>query len=459
MLRIVLGATGVILAIALLALNLSPFGRTYVPAGTGIVAKQMCSLMWVSGLDGDQAREMYLDPLLGGFAPYMSADIDEDDREVRAGVFGLFWKQRAVYREGLGCSLVHNADRFDFDLAAPRDQDFIPFEIDTAHRDTNFDVAALERAVETAFEGEYRNTLGVAIFHDGALVAEHYAPGASRETRFHGWSMTKSWAATLAGLMVESGQIDIHADGEVPALAEVDRGDVTINHLLRMAGGMKLHETNTGYDPNSEMLFGQPDMAFWAARQPRLHAPGEQWGYMSGNTVLATHAMQHLLGDDLVEQVTTLRTRLYEPLGIHSAIIESDQTGTWQGSSYMYATAHDWARLAMLYMNDGVAPDGTRLLPEDWYETVATPTPGSDEEYGLGFWLPLDGSDLPENTIMMSGFQGQWAYIMPTERVVVVRFGATNYGGSRSGRLALDVLAAIRPAEEMAPETPVVEED
>lgn len=445
MLRIVLGAVGAIIAIALVALNLSPLSRVYLPAGTGIVAKQMCSLTWVSGLDSDRAKAMYLDPLLGDAGRFISVSLDEERQETRSSVLGLFWSQRAVYREGLGCTLVHNPRQFDFDAAAPNDEAFVPFELDETHRDETFDTTALNSAVDAAF-ADGRNTLGVAVFHDGRLVAEQYALGASRETRFHGWSMTKSWAATLAGLMTHAGELDINAEGQIPVLADVGHTDVTINHLLRMAGGMELHETNTGFDPNSDMLFSQSDMASWAARQRRLAAPGEVWSYMSGNTVIATHTMQQLLGQELNDQVTSLRTRLFEPLNIHSAVIETDQTGTFQGSSYMYATAHDWARLALLYMNDGIAPDGTRMLPEDWYDIVATPTAGSDEEYGLGFWLPREGGILPMETIMMSGFQGQWAFIMPEQDLVIVRFGATNYVNSGSHRLASDVAAALRPA-------------
>ena len=444
--RIIAAVLAGLVLVLLTAFNLSPYGRIYLASGTGIVAKQMCSLVFVSGLEADQAKRLYLDPLLGDAAPLIAVNLDDDRREVRSAVLGL-WRQRAVMREGLGCTLVHDGRDFDAALSLPPAAEFQPFELDPAHRDAHFDNAALAAAVEGAFDGttnDRRNTLGVAVFHRGNLVAEHYAAGASRETRFHGWSMTKSWAATLAGVMAQTGELDITAEDQVPALAAAgdDRGNVTIEHLLRMAGGFELHEYNNGIDPNSRMLFTQRDMARFAATQRRLHAPGEHWEYMSGNTVLATHAMQTRLGDTLAEQVTAVRTRLFEPLGMYSAIIETDETGTFQGSSYMYATAHDWARLALLYMNDGVV-DGQRLLPEDWYEIVARPTPGSGGEYGMGFWLPRDGDGLPPETIMMSGFQGQWAYIMPVQELVIVRFGATNGVNSRSGRLAVEVLASL----------------
>ena len=447
--RVLAGAAAVILVGGIAALNLSPLGRVYLPSGTGIAAKQVCSLTFVSGLDSDFAQSIYIDPLLGGAADLIHVKVDTEARDVSAGVFGLFWQQRAVWRDGLGCTLVHDARSFDADLTVPVEQDFQPLELDTELRESRFDVAALDAAVDAAFGdagNDPRNTLGVAVLYQGRLVAERYAPGASRDTRFHGWSMTKSTMATLAGRLQHEGRIDIEAEGAVPALSAVsaDYEDVTIEHLLRMAGGFAIAELNNGFDPNSQMLFTQTDMAHFAATRERLHAPGAHWQYMSGNTILATHAMQQQLGEDVTTQIRGLREMVFEPLGMYSPILEIDETGTLQGSSYMYATAHDWARLAWLYANDGVI-DGERLLPEDWLDIVTAPTEGSGGDYGMGFWLPSEHDGVPEGTFMMSGFQSQWAFIMPEQDLVVVRFGATNRTSSRSYELAAQVAAALRP--------------
>tara|TARA_R110000868_G_scaffold76499_4_gene219925 strand:+ start:12355 stop:13740 length:1386 start_codon:yes stop_codon:yes gene_type:complete len=448
--RYLIGGTLAALVVAgVVALNLSPIGRIYLPSGTGIVAKQMCSLSWVSGLDPDQAYAMYLEPLLGDAGSVIGYTMDEDAHEVRASVLGLFWTQRAVWRDGLGCTLVHGGHGFDADLTVPLTHDFQPMELDTTHRDAWFDSDALEAALMSAFddvESDSRQTLGVAVLHQGHLVAEHYAPGASRETRFHGWSMTKSAVTTLAGSMVQDGLLNIEAEHNIPALEAV--GDprldaITIESLLRMTGGLAIAELNNGMDPNSQMLFTQWDMPHFAATRERLYAPGEHWQYMSGNTILATDTMQRALGDTLPEQIAAVRARIFEPLGIYSAILEPGENGVLQGSSYMYATAQDWARMCQLYLDNGVV-DGQRILPEDWYSIVAEPTPGSGGGYGMGFWLPTEDTGLPPETIMMSGFQGQWGYVMPEQELVIVRFGATIGVSSRSGRLAREVVASLR---------------
>ena len=127
--RVLAGAAAVILVGGIAALNLSPLGRVYLPSGTGIAAKQVCSLTFVSGLDSDFAQSIYIDPLLGGAADQIHVKVDTEAREVSAGVFGLFWQQRAVWRDGLGCTLVHDARSFDADLTVPVEQDFQPLEL------------------------------------------------------------------------------------------------------------------------------------------------------------------------------------------------------------------------------------------------------------------------------------------------------------------------------------------
>ena len=443
------GLAALILAGAI-ALNLSPYGRIYIPAGTGITAKQICSLVWVSGLESDNAQAMYIDPLLGSAGSLMSASIDEDDRTVRANALGL-WRQTAVWRDGLGCTLVHQPRLLEADLTVPWESEPAYFELDTAHRDANFDADALTAAVDGAFGStdDPRNTMAVAVFHEGRLVAERYGNGADRTTRLHGWSMTKSAMATLAGVLQQQGRLDITEPGLVAGLAErtddADAQATTIEALLRMTGGRAVAELNNGTDPNSDMLMTEPDMVAFSASRERLHAPGAHWQYMSGDTILATATMQRLMGDTLEEQTRAMRAELFEPLGIHSAILEPDNSGTFQGSSYLYMTAHDWARLLMPYTNGGRI-NGAQFIPENWAGIVSTPTEGSGGVYGMGFWIPNARTPdvaLPDDAFNAQGFQGQYGFVIPSEDLIIIRMGATNFTQTRAQEMAAAVVASL----------------
>lgn len=468
--RIVIIALVIVLGAGLFLFSRSSTSRIYLPTATGITAKQVCSLHFVSGLAPERARALYVDPLLGDAARFVSAKVGDND--VRSSLLGFLYGQRAVYRDGIGCTLVQDGRDFDESLALPMERGFEAMTLDTAHRDTAFDTALLDQAIEEAFaepEGGGRNTLAIVVLHEGRLVAERYGDGINASTPLHGWSMTKSLAATLAGAMVQRGEITL----DTPAITDPEvleqapeKGGITVEHLLRMTAGLKLDERNDGTDPNSQMLFTQADMAAWAARQPIVHEPGEHWQYMSGQTVLATRAMQDALPGGLAEDLAAVRARVFEPLSMYSAAFESDEAGTLQGSSYMYASAQDWARLGQLYLDDGLAPDGTRVLPSDWDEIVASPTPGAtrpgaegDRDYGLGFWLGHPSVDALSGAYYMGGFQGQTAYIVPEHDLVVVRLGATNFTDSGRFELAANVAAALLPGLEPvddvpAPETP-----
>ena len=431
----------------------STWGRIYLPSGAGLTAKQACSLTFVSGLDPERAQTDYIDPLLGPAKSLISLEVDRSARRTTSAIFGLFYRQTAVFRDGLGCTLVHDPDQFDADLTVPMPPPSALMEIDTAWRDAHFDADALDAALDAAFTEDGRNTLAALVLHDGRLVAERYADGVDARSPLLGWSMTKSTAVTFAGVLVERGLIDMRAEGLSPDLNAVDRPDITLDDMLRMTGGLDGFELNNGHDPNSEMLMTQADMAAYAASRNKLHEPGEEWSYQSVNTILAGAAMEEFMGDTLADRVETLRAWLFEPLGMNSVVFEPDQSGTLQWSSYMYATAQDWARLGQLYLDNGRVGDA-QIIPPNWLTYVGTPTV---DWYGSGFWLNIEG--LPADTVAMQGFQGQHGFVIPSEELVIVRMGATLGMESGAPELGAAVIAAKRdmsdleaPAEAQAAE-------
>ena len=425
----------------------STWGRIYLPSGAGLTAKQACSLTFVSGLDPERAQTDYIDPLLGPAKSLISLEVDRSARRTTSAIFGLFYRQTAVFRDGLGCTLVHDPDQFDADLTVPMPPPSALMEIDTAWRDAHFDADALDAALDAAFTEDGRNTLAALVLHDGRLVAERYADGVDARSPLLGWSMTKSTAVTFAGVLVERGLIDMRAEGLSPDLNAVDRPDITLDDMLRMTGGLDGFELNNGHDPNSEMLMTQADMAAYAASRNKLHEPGEEWSYQSVNTILAGAAMEEFMGDTLADRVETLRAWLFEPLGMNSVVFEPDQSGTLQWSSYMYATAQDWARLGQLYLDNGRVGDA-QIIPPNWLTYVGTPTV---DWYGSGFWLNIEG--LPADTVAMQGFQGQHGFVIPSEELVIVRMGATLGMESGAPELGAAVIAAKRDMSDMeAPE-------
>lgn len=135
-----------------------------------------------------------------------------------------------------------------------------------------------------------------------------------------------------------------------------------------------------------------------------------------------------------------------------SAVIETDAAGTFVGSSFMYATARDWARFGLLYLYDGVW-SGERILPEGWVAYTRTPVPNAPEQqYGAHFWLHIpkeyrcgnDSRPLPADAFHAIGHEGQFVTIIPSRELVLVRLGFTRYPCAWNHQAFVDlVLAAI----------------
>jgi CubicO group peptidase (beta-lactamase class C family) len=127
-------------------------------------------------------------------------------------------------------------------------------------------------------------------------------------------------------------------------------------------------------------------------------------------------------------------------------VLEPDAAGDFVGSSFMFATARDWARLGALYLQDGVWGD-TRVLPEGWVAFSVTPAPAApDGVYAAHFWRRLgrdayapSGEDgIPGDAYHAIGHEGQIITIIPSRRLVVVRLGLA------VGRGAWDHAAFLR---------------
>jgi CubicO group peptidase (beta-lactamase class C family) len=413
----------------------------------GLAAKWLCALVFVSRIDPEQAKSLYIDPLFKPFNLDLAVEYDYSQRKVTATVFNT-WSATAQMRKGLGAMLISDLEdeRPLPEIDMPDVQDKPLPILSPAKLKQTFNQTSLDAALERAFKPEH-NTLAVIVLNRGQLVAERYAKGIDANTPLPGFSMAKSITATLVGLLVKGRQLDINKPGIVPEWRKgSDGGDrVTLNHLLRMTSGLDLVEDQSGADPNSRMLFVESNKAAFTARCGLKHPPGMHWEYMSGSTVLACRAIFEAAGGTLERSQRFYRQALLAPLGAPSFVFETDAAGIFIGSTFALANAHDWAKFGQLYLQDGVW-EGERLLPEGWVEYVRRHTPLSGENsYGAGFWT-LEHSNLeglPRDTFYANGFQGQYVLVVPSQDLVMVRLGAS-LGETGVWQLVGDLISAMR---------------
>ena len=322
--------------------------------------------------------------------------------------------------------------------------------------------------VNTAFNDDNlaqpKNTKAIVVIHDGKLIAEKYADGVSSETPLIGWSMGKSVTALLVGLLVGDGALVPTAPANVPqwqSQPDDPRAGITLDHLLRMSSGLEFNETYEAQTDVTEMLSNQANTAAFAASKPLIGPPDTIWSYSSGTTNIISGIVRRTVGDTLQDYYAFSQNRLFRPLGIRTATNEADRSGNFIGSSYLYASARDWARLGQFTLNDGVW-DGQRLIPEGWVDYLIAPTPTTDgNEYGAQFWLNRNPTDpnrqrlfpnLPADAYFMNGFQGQIVLVIPSEGLVITRFGFTPAGNHGVGALAAGLIERLRAEASAQPE-------
>ncbi|MCX7110248.1 MAG: serine hydrolase [Proteobacteria bacterium] len=277
-----------------------------------------------------------------------------------------------------------------------------------------------------------RRTRAVVILRDGRIVAERYAPGFDQDMPLPGWSMAKGVVNALVGILVGRGKLNLDAPAAVPEWQGIDdpRREITLDQLMRMTSGLEFTEksNNPLYDL-TKMLLTTPDSAAYAANKP-LHAkPGTHWRYASGTTNIISRIIRSVLGEADYRQFP--HRALFGPLGMGSAMFECDASGTFVGSSFLYATARDWAKFGQLYCQEGVL-EGKRILPSGWVGYSTTPS-ASDRQYGAHFWLDIQQkkncpdreAPLPADAFHAMGYEGQCVSIMPSQQLVVVRLGLT----------------------------------
>lgn len=418
--------------------------ETNLPIGTAYTAKILCSSVFVSGRPEADVLEEDLE-----MAPAyrIEAKVDRKEATVTASFFRLF-ERTAVYREGLGCTVCNGVPPEELKKRPlpsgavqpppPGDEPWPSGEaIPAAAASQGVDRDRLDRAMDRAFEEidpeRPMRTRAVVVVHRGRIIGERYAQGVTRETPLLGWSMTKSVNSALVGILVGRQKLSLHAPALVPAWRNEDdpRSNITLDHLLRMTSGLQFseeYEENLNSDCNV-MLFRQRDMAAYAASKPLEAPPGEKWSYSSGTANILAGIVRRAVGGTEEEYHAFPHRALFQRIGMRSAVMEPDASGTFVGSSYMYATARDWARFGLLYLNNGLW-DGERILPEGWVAYSRTPTPESPphEKYGAQFWLNAGGKDrwlpaLPSDMYAARGHEGQYVLIIPSRELVVVRLG------------------------------------
>lgn len=323
--------------------------------------------------------------------------------------------------------------------------------------DVNADL--VRQAVDAAFEPDEALTAAFVVTHRGRLIGERYREGIDHTTPLESWSMGKSLTGTLMATLIQKGVYQLDQPAPVPEWQSGDdpRANIRIRDIMQMSSGLRFRAPQ---DPDFDPEVGYPDHLYvyagtansfqWAASKEQQWEPGTVGRYRNSDPVLANYLVR--LGvESLGENYHQYPQRhLFDKLGIRNLIPETDPYGNFLLQGYEFGSGRDWARLANLYLQDGVW-NGERILPEGYVDHVSTLAPAWVADgrniYGGGFfWINGTGSfPVPETAFYMAGAGGQTTLIIPSHDLVVVRLG--HYSGAGPGGQALrNALALLMEA-------------
>lgn len=442
---------GVLTILGATIIGASIYINSLLPIITGYSAKNLCSAVFVSLREPKDVEAIDLN---FSFIKYTKNSVNYDDKSVISHF--LWGKSRAIYREGFGVTLLRGISeaslrktRYPAGVNPGYSQDTIKWPLGDIlpEKNTGIDLAKLgdiskKLVTDNAYNGD---AFAFIVLHKGIPVAEAYKPQFNKNTRFLSWSMAKSFTNALVGVLVRQGEMDINKPAGVDEWKADDRNKITLNDLLQMQSGLKWNEDYGNRSDITVMLYCESDISRYAFEQPLGHAPGTFWSYSSGSPNIVSYLIRKQFTNDSL-YYSFVNSQFFNKIGIPDAVFEVDPGGTRIGSSYLYATARDYARFALLYQNDGIF-NGERIFPEGWVKYTTSAASDSKSEYGAFFCLNK-GKKLPsapEDMYMCEGHDGQRIFIMPTQELIVVVLGYSSLskGGMDFDRLLKDILNTL----------------
>ena len=400
-------------------------------------AKQLCSAVFVSQRDSEEAFKNSIWPVWPLISPPIrQRPVYAIDRQAKAVTFTLGDSVREARLYGdQGCTIIPlGADGIYFEPVCVKTT--LPSSmtqlwpmgdvLEDGGVPPEVDMAKIDAAVNTVFENAKAKTAAFVVVYKRRIIAERYREGINKDTQLESWSMGKSLTATLIGILLADGHFDLHSKAPVSAWQNPNdsRKEITIAHLLRMSSGLKFtgpEEVDHTSD-HSYIYSGAIDVFKFSIDKPLEFDPNTVGRYRNCDPLILGHIVKQTVESRGEEYFTFPQRALFDKIGIHKMVLEADPYGNFIMTGYVYGTARNWARLGLLYLQDGKWA-GERILPEGFVDFVRSPAPAwADGTYGGLFWLNPDGSwGLPTDTYSMQGAGGQFTFIVPSYDLVIAR--------------------------------------
>ena len=414
-------------------------------------AKLLCSGIFVSGRDPDAVIEQDLHWSEDTFHDWDLTEWIVDRDAGRVDLISVMPRSRqrvsasSVYHPGHGCTLLPaGAERVAFEPrqfvdAASKP---IPPEAYALPVGRPANAGRMQQALEFAFANERhaipQQTRALVVIHKNAVVAEAYAPGFTATMPMLGWSMGKSLSAALLGVVVRETGLDVEQPAPIQAwrMPSDPRSTISPLNLLQMAGGLRFRNPGFGDSlyytdrhQHESVYFKGQDTERLVLEAPLRFRPGTVFQYRNTNTLAIMSLIKQINRQAGKDHLLWPHRALLARIGAGSFVLEPDTHGNLIITGNVYATARDWGRAGLLFLNRGRV-GGESLWPDDWLDILTRPSTARSS-YGGQIWLNTTGvmPDVPGDAFFFRGWLGQLVVVIPSRDAVIVRLGFSDAGG------------------------------
>lgn len=294
------------------------------------------------------------------------------------------------------------------------------------------------RDATDVLERTYTNAL--LIMKNGQIVSEIYRNNSNERSRFIGWSMTKSITSVLIGCALADGfidSLDTPISDYLPELKGGGYDGVSIRHVMQMRSGVQYEERYDFANPGTAasnhiaaLVRNTARFADVAQTLPRINEPGSTFQYKTIDTAVLGWLIERAAGGSVSAYTASC---LWEPLGAESDAyyIMDGPPGIgreFSGAGFN-ATLRDFARFGQMVLDGGTAA-GRRIVSAEWIRESTEPSGATGAErggYGLQWWMIGQGG-----AYAAIGLQGQYIYIDPATRTVIVKLSYYPPGDNRA---------------------------
>ena len=400
------------------------FARKSLNILLGYSAKLMCSNLFLAKRKFEDIKQIEFSQPPFSFVKFQ---IDYENNIVISKLFGL--KRIAQHTEE--GSLLREKKEIIFQRKTTVESET---KLQRSSLSVNFQ-NHLNEYLNTIFEKQSKDdfTKAIVIAKNDVIIAEQYAQSFDETSVLPAWSITKTLMNTFCGMLYSQKLLDLEQCELFPEWKKDRRKNIKLKHLLQMNSGLKWNEEYGHISDVTKMLYCENNLAQYAINSTLKHKIGKEWVYSSGTSNLISKLLKNQFIED-IEKFYNLPKQLGAAIGMTSLKIEMDASGTFVGSSYAWATARDWLKYGMLYCNEGIS-QGKTVINKEWIKFSTTPSVETGmREYGAHLWLNLGEINNPENRLFKSaprdmiifkGYSGQRIYIIPSEKLVIVRFGCS----------------------------------